>query len=55
MNATPFNVPIRNEVSLNKLQNNLKKMLGFVPNLYAGFARSEQNRAKLFADNAGSI
>ena len=41
--TTPFNVPNRAEVSPanQAIFDNLQKMLGFVPNLYAGFAQSE--------------
>ncbi len=40
---TQFNVPTRDEVSANNqaIFDNLKKGLGFVPNLYASFAHSE--------------
>ena len=38
-----FNIPTRDEVSENNQQifDNLKKMVGFVPNLYATYAYNE--------------
>jgi uncharacterized peroxidase-related enzyme len=41
--TTTFNVPTRNDVSPanQAIFDNLQKMLGFVPNLYASFAHSE--------------
>ncbi len=52
---TKFNVPTRNEVSVNNQQifDNLEKAVGFVPNIYATMASSE-NALKNFLDFANS-
>ncbi|MRI01335.1 carboxymuconolactone decarboxylase family protein [Kriegella sp. EG-1] len=46
-----FNVPTREEVSLNNQEifDNLKKAVGFVPNLYATYAHSENALANYLA------
>ncbi len=49
-NKTAFNVPSRSDVSVNNqaIFDKLQKGLGFVPNLYAYFAKSE---TALFVDH----
>ncbi|MBO9152814.1 carboxymuconolactone decarboxylase family protein [Chitinophaga sp. GCM10012297] len=50
-----FNVPAREQVSLNNqaIFDNLKKVVGFVPNLYATFAHSENALANYMALQSG--
>ncbi|ASU41066.1 alkylhydroperoxidase [Herbaspirillum sp. meg3] len=53
--TTTFNVPTRSEVSPanQAIFDNLQKMLGFVPNLYAGFAHSEHALGNYLALQSG--